>query len=1163
VLRYKQPALRDITQGGNSMRTRFAVVAAAIAAASAAAGALLGGAGSSKATLGCPAGYVQEADSGRACVAQKHPEKPIELILREAGARSPRSAPYYGVNPDAYANALAQWQALVANKPQVKGVAGTWKLVGHGPLKADGADYTNVNGLGLHDLSARLDSLAYDAAHDRLFAAEGTGGIWMSTDRGATWRSIGDTLPSQVVGGVGWTSANGGTVIAVSGDPSFGTNGYTGYGAFWSTDLGATWNKATGIPNGALAFAIQADPSSPSKVYAATSFGLYRSTDGGKSYVNTNLPTGSCAGVVGGTCQLANVVTDVRVITPGGVGTSAPAGTVVAIVGWRASDRANSDGTVQSASNGVYRSTSGDPGTFQRMAAPGFPAAHRIGRTELGSAVGAQQDHDYLYAIVQDAAALNGELDVIDVPAPDIKDKAQAAGGTVLNGIYVSSDFGQTWTQMADDNAIAKNPATGSALTGLNSAQGYEPGVQSWYDEWIAPDPTRQDAAGVPTRLAFGLEEVWQNELDTAMNGKTTFKVIGRYFSDKACMGLNLGLPACPTQRQPMNGSTTHPDQQAGIWLPDGSGGVTLAVGNDGGFYRQSVAAGAELDNGGWGNGSQTGLDTLLPYDAAMANDGTVWAGLQDNGELKITPDGTWYETYGGDGGMTEVNPFDSNTAYEEYVYAAIKVTTDGGKSWRSIDPKLTSARFVTPFQMDPANANHLVVGGNEIKETIYGADTNGPDANTGQCFATCWQQVFDLGTHDHPGDPVAAPPAADPTSDPNNTTSAIDTYGDATYVGYCGVCDILNAKVPFKSGIATNVGGAVPGAKMTPNGWHIAAAKGLPNRFITSVKIDPNNIRTVYVTLGGYGRRWVPPGSLQDKSSEVGDGHLFKSTDAGATFTDISGNLPDVPAMSVALRGKQLVVGTDVGVFATDVKGGKTFAPLAGLPVVPISTVNLKPNDPNVLVVATYGRGVWTYTFATPLANPPAVASPLCTNATGIPPAPAGTAVAGPYDFDLSDGGWTASSSNPALNLWKRAAPGDGSALSWQTIPYNGAATASVTTSVVSPTINWTGGWLYVDFADRLDTEPGFDYLFVDWSCDGGGTWSTVPWVWDTAAGTWSGTKSFTGQNVSFPLFDKEKAAFNAPAGPVNVRFRFAADDLMGTPPYTGAAIDNVTVSR
>ncbi len=1144
------------------MRTRGLILAATLLAL-VAAGAVLGRGGTDVGAVPatCPAGYHQEAEAGGLCLNAKHPETLSELILHQEGLESVRSAPYDHVAPGAYGNALRERQELVRNGPRVKGTDGKWQLYGKGPLIVNSPDYNSVNGLGLVHNSGRLDSLEYDPAHNRLFAAEGTGGLWMSEDGGASWRSIGDRMPSQVVGAVGWTPANGGTVVAVSGDPSFGAGGYTGYGAFWSTDLGATWNKAAGIPDGALGFAIEADPASPLVVYAGTSFGLYRSTDGGRSYVNVNLPTGDCAGVAGGgACQLANVVTDVEVVRPGGVGSTVPAHTVIAAVGWRAGARKNSDGTVQSTSNGLYSSPTGAPGTFTRLDAPGFAQQSRIGRVELGTTTGVQQDHDYLYAIVQDAGALNGDLDVLDVPVPDPKNNV-GSGGTVLNGVYVSPDFGKTWTLMADDNAIAKNPATGSALVGLNQATGYEPGVQAWYDMWISPDPTRQSADGVPTRLAFGLEEVWQNELaDQAMSGPATFKVIGRYFSDKACMGLNLGLGACPTNRDPQTGTTTHPDQQDGIWLPDGSGGVTLAVGNDGGFYRNHVGPGQELDNGGWGDGDQAGLDTLLPYDVAMAVDGTAYAGLQDNGHMKITPDGKQYETYGGDGGYAEVDPFNSNVAYEEYVFAAMKVTTDGGRSWRSIDPKLTSSRFVNPFEMDSATANHLVTGGNEIVETVYGPETNGPDPNTGVCFQTCWQKVFDLGTRSKPGDSTAAPPTTDPGSDPNNSTSAVDVYGDAVYVGYCGVCDILNQKVQFKSGIATNVGGALPPKRMTPNGWHIAKAQGLPNRFITSVAVDPRNVRTVYVTLGGYSRRWVPPGSLQDQNADVGVGHLFRSTDAGETFKDVSGNLPDVPATTVALRGSQLIVGTDVGVFASDVRGGTTFAALTGLPVVPISAVNLKPNDPDTLVVATYGRGVWTYAFADPLKRPPALVSPTCPNTTEAPPLSAGAVVGGPYGFELTDDGWLASSNNPALSLWKRLAPGNLSAASFQASPYNGAATGSVMTTLVSPKLTWAGGWLYVDFANRLDTEPGFDYLFVDWSCDGG-TWTTVPWVWDPAAGGWSSSRSFTGQNASFPLYDTEKAAFKAPAGPVYVRFRFVADDLLGSPPYTGVAVDDVVV--
>ena len=671
------------------------------------------------------------------CVNSKHPEPATEVILRDEGLESVRSAPYNHPHPGAFAAALAGRDDNTKKTPRVKGTEGAWTQYGQGPLIVNDPAYGSVNKLGLVYNSARLDSLKYDAVNKRLFAAEGTGGVWMSTDGGASWRSIGDGLPSQVVGAVGWSPANGGTVLAVSGDPSFGAGGYTGYGAFYSTNLGSTWSKAAGIPDGALGFAIEVDPTNPLEVYAATSFGLFRSLDGGKTYTNAKLPTGPCAGVAGAgpsgdrpECLLANVVTDVEISKPGGVNTTMPGGTVIAAVGWRAGDRLNSDGTLQSPNNGLYRSTSGAPSSFERItpAVGTFAQQHRIGRVEFGTTTGAQQDHDYLYAIVQDAAALNGELDVLDVPVADPTNGTRP--GTVLNGLYVSADFGLTWKLMADDDAIAKNPATGSALIGANMATGYEPGVQAWYNLWIQPDPTRQTAAGVPTRLAFGLEEIWQNELtDQPVDGPTTFRVIARYYGGGECLGLIFATPppACPTHRDPQTGvTTTHPDQQDGIWIPDGSGGVTLAVGNDGGFFRNHVDAGQEMGNGGWGNGDQTGFGTLLPYDAAMANDGTVYAGLQDNGELKITPDHKQYETYGGDGGYSEVDPFNSDVAYEEYTFGDMSATTDGGKTWRSMGPAFTSARFINPFEMDDANARHLITGANEIYETIYGPETNG-----------------------------------------------------------------------------------------------------------------------------------------------------------------------------------------------------------------------------------------------------------------------------------------------------------------------------------------------------------------------------------------------------------------------------------------------------
>ncbi len=172
--------------------------------------------------------------------------------------------------------------------------------------------------------------------------------------------------------------------------------------------------------------------------------------------------------------------------------------------------------------------------------------------------------------------------------------------------------------------------------------------------------------------------------------------------------------------------------------------------------------------------------------------------------------------------------------------------------------------------------------------------------------------------------------------------------------------------------------------------GWHIAAAQGLPNRYITSVAIDPRNAKNIFVTLGGYTRRWLPAGAVGDANTQIGTGHVFRSTDAGQTFTDVTGNLPDAPASWVELRGDQLLVATDVGAFASQTGGAYAtpkFAPLKDIPATAVSSIALKPGDPNTAVVAVFGRGVWTYSFKNKLPVPvdppptptPTVGTALC----------------------------------------------------------------------------------------------------------------------------------------------------------------------------------------
>nr|MDP9167792.1 hypothetical protein [Actinomycetota bacterium] len=852
---------------------------------------------------------------------------------------------------------------------------GTWTPLGGPALMADVPGYGPTSE-GFHNLSGRIQSFDYDRRHPTWwYAAVANGGVYETTNAGRSWHSIGDGLPSQIIGAL--ALMKDGTIVAGSGDPAFGGDSYAGLGAFWSSDRGHSWHRAAGIPNGTITFRVAPDPAHPKTVYQATGKGLWRSTDDGRSYRNVVLPT-TCTSITKPTCFFANIVSDVLVKPPGGRGSAGdPGGEVLAAVGWRAGTAANAAGQPQAPRDGIYVSKTGNPGTFAFVdpAASGFPSVAHAGRTALGMAIGALQNHNYIYALVEDPVRFNKQAGIAGFPAAPVSNTPVGAtlNPSVLNGLYGSKDFGHTWVLMASADQMDA-PSHQSALGGTECTLGYCAGVQSWYNEWVQPSSASSETAedGTPLFLSFGLEEVWGGSAAIpAVPNTSNFAVFGRYFSGTTCAALS--VPAlggfCPTTGG-QQGSTVHPDQHAAMYVPHGAD-ATLVVGNDGGAFSQAQQAQnstTPYDNNHWGNGINAGLHTLLPYDAVMSSDGTVWAGLQDNGELKLTPDGKETMTMGGDGFFSAVDPQNSAIAYEEYVGGDISVTTNGGKTWTDIQPCYSKGQFSTPFVMDPGAAKHLVAGGNIIEETTRGPGTTSAVAvglTSTDKNATCsqpgytafgsstdWQPVFDLGT----------------TNGYVNTSTAVDTLGDATYAGFCGSCDIVTQGLPFHSGLATNVGGSAPGKQLTTAGWHVASAIGLPQRIINSVMIDPTNPRNVYVTLGGYGRRWIPPGSLGDKTPNIGSGHVFVSHDAGGHFTDISGDLPDLAANWTVLHDGDLLVADDLGVYALrDIRtaekagrGRQHYVPVAhGLPHVPVVSLQITPRSPDELLAATYGRGV------------------------------------------------------------------------------------------------------------------------------------------------------------------------------------------------------------
>ncbi len=100
----------------------------------------------------------------------------------------------------------------------------------------------------------------------------------------------------------------------------------------------------------------------------------------------------------------------------------------------------------------------------------------------------------------------------------------------------------------------------------------------------------------------------------------------------------------------------------------------------------------------------------------------------------------------------------------------------------------------------------------------------------------------------------------------------------------------------------------------------------------------------------------WVTAGNF-DEGEKV-----YKSTDGGQTFTNISGGLPNVPANCVAYQNGSndaIYVGTDIGVFYrnNDLSDWQLFSD--NFPNTIVSELEIQYVN-NTIYAATFGRGVW-----------------------------------------------------------------------------------------------------------------------------------------------------------------------------------------------------------
>ncbi len=364
-------------------------------------------------------------------------------------------------------------------------------------------------------------------------------------------------------------------------------------------------------------------------------------------------------------------------------------------------------------------------------------------------------------------------------------------------------------------------------------------------------------------------------------------------------------------------GNSLHVDHHALAFEPGNP--IRLIEGNDGGI---------NISNDGgitWTKVAELPVTQFYEIGLDASNPQRLYGGTQDNGTVRTLSGAVndWQEILGGDGFYVIVHPTNPNIIYAESQFGVLRKSTNGGLSWI---PALNGihggepTNWSTPVVMDPNNPDVLYYGTNRLYRTTDGA--------------TSWFPISSKLTTTPPGNRLGT----------LTTIAVAPTNSAVIYVG----TDDANVWVTRDTGAT----------------W-TSISSGLPRRWVTRVAVDPAADSVAYVTFSGL--KWHDP-----------QPHVFRTTNFGQSWQDISANLPDAPINAIAidpLDPDVIYVGTDVGPFVSTDAGGSWQALGVGIPAVSVYDLKIHPTQ-HYLAAGTHGRSMYVLydlpTSLTPPSTPP-----------------------------------------------------------------------------------------------------------------------------------------------------------------------------------------------
>jgi len=304
-----------------------------------------------------------------------------------------------------------------------------------------------------------------------------------------------------------------------------------------------------------------------------------------------------------------------------------------------------------------------------------------------------------------------------------------------------------------------------------------------------------------------------------------------------------------------------------------------------------------------------------------------VYGSIQDHGSRRgivdlrqgrdLIPAVEFTDAPGGEGCSHAIDPTDPNIVFSAGFYGRIQRSDYSSGEWKTVrivpqvkkgEPPLRG-QWVAPFILSPHNPMVVYHGMQYLFRSMNRGDS--------------WERISPDLTY----------------NDPNK-------MGDIPYQTIFAI-----SESPFKFGLIY-VGTDDGKVHVTMNGgvtWS-EIMDGLPyKKWVSRIVASAYDEGTVYMSQNG-------------KRHDDFAAYLWKSTDYGKTWEDITGNIPCGPISVIREDPKNknvLYVGTDLGVYVS-INGGKSWQVLANnLPTTFVHDLRIHLRD-DIMVIGTHGRGVW-----------------------------------------------------------------------------------------------------------------------------------------------------------------------------------------------------------